>query len=238
MRTLLLLFTLLSSLSVSADSLLIAAGAGYKKPLTELYAAFTQATDTQVEAAFGNMQQVLAQTRESGRVDLVIGEQGFLSKTGLFDRYVELGKGRLVLAYGAKRLNGYEALTDPAVERIALPDPRKAIYGRAATQFLERSGLLPELKDKLMTLATVPQVSAYLVAGTVDTGFINITDALGLRGKIAGYEEIPGDLYDAPVIVLAVPKARTESEGAKTFADFLDSDAARAILAKHGIRGR
>ena len=56
MRVLTLVFTLLLSLSATADSLLIAAGAGYKKPLTEIYAAFTQSTGTRVEAAFGNMQ--------------------------------------------------------------------------------------------------------------------------------------------------------------------------------------
>jgi len=235
MRLFTLILTLILSCPASADSLLIAAGAGYKKPLTEIYAAFTQATGLKVEATFGNMQQVLAQTRDSGRVDLVIGEQGFLSKTELFERYLDLGQGRLVLAYGPKRLSGYPALTAPEVERIALPDPKKAIYGRAATQFLERSGLLPQIQPKLMTLATVPQVSAYLVAGTVDAGFINITDALGLEGKIAGFDEIPADLYDPPLIALAFPKERPASEAANAFADFLGSDAAKAILRLYGL---
>ena len=235
MRLFTLILTLMLSFSASADSLLIAAGAGYKKPLTEIYAAFTQATGLKVEATFGNMQQVLAQTRDSGRVDLVIGEQGFLSRTELFERYLDLGQGRLVLAYGPKRLSGYAALTAPEVERIALPDPNKAIYGRAATQFLERSGLLPQIQPKLMTLATVPQVSAYLVAGTVDAGFINITDALGLEGKIAGFDEIPADLYDPPLIVLAFPKERPASEAANAFADFLGSDAAKTILRQYGL---
>ena len=58
-----------------------------------------------------------------------------------------------------------------------------------------------------MILATVPQVSAYLIAGTVDAGFINITDALGIQDKIvAGFDEIPPALYDPPLIVLAVPR--------------------------------
>lgn len=235
MRLFTLILTLMLSCPASADSLLIAAGAGYKKPLTEIYAAFTQATGLKVEATFGNMQQVLAQTRDSGRVDLVIGEQGFLSRTELFERYLDLGQGRLVLAYGPKRLSGYAALTASEVERIALPDPNKAIYGRAATQFLERSGLLPQIQPKLMTLATVPQVSAYLVAGTVDAGFINITDALGLEGKIAGFDEIPADLYDPPLIVLAFPKERPASEAANAFADFLGSDAAKTILRQYGL---
>lgn len=235
MRILTLILTLLLSCSASADALLIAAGAGYKKPLTEIYAAFTQATGIQVEAAFGNMQQILAQTRDSGRVDLVVGERDFLSKTGLFERYLALGQGRLVLAYGPKRLSGYPALTAPEVERIALPDPKKAIYGRAAIQFLERSGLLPEVQDKLMTLAGVPQVSAYLVAGTVDAGFINVTDALGLGDRISGFEELPAALYDPPEIVVAVPRERPAAASATAFIAFLGTDTARAILAGYRL---
>ncbi len=235
MRFITLILTLCLSLSVSAEPLLIAAGAGYKKPLMAIYDAFTQSSGTRVEAVFGNMQQVLAQTRDSGRVDLVVGEQAFLARSGLFGHEVRLGTGRLVLAYGARRLSGYQALIDPAVERIALPDPQKAIYGQAATQFLERSGLMPSVKDRLMTLATVPQVSAYLVAGTVDAGFINITDALGLADKLAGFDEIPTDLYDPPVIVLAFPKDRPESEAARAFAAFLGSAEARTILTRYGL---
>lgn len=235
MRILLVLLTLTLSLPLAADPLLIAAGAGYKKPLTEIYAAFTQSTGTKVEAVFGNLQQVLAQTRDSGRVDLVVGEQAFLAKSGLFSRDQTLGTGRLVLAYGARRLAGYQSLTDPAVTRIGLPDPQKAIYGKAATQFLERSGLLPQVKGKLMTLSTVPQVSAYLIAGTIDAGFLNVTDALGIADKIAGYDELPAGLYDQPVIVLAVPKDRPESTASKSFADFIGQDGARAILTRYGL---
>lgn len=235
MRIILSLLVLLASFSASGDALLVAAGAGYKKPLTEVSAAFTEASGIAVDGAFGNMQQVLAQVRHSGRVDLVVGEQGFLAKSGLFERFEPLGTGRLVLAYAGRRLAGYQALADPAAERIALPDPKKAIYGIAATQFLTRSGLLPQVEDRLLTLATVPQVSAYLIAGTVDAGFINITDALGIAEKIAGFDEIPAALYDPPVIALGFPKDRPTSAAAQAFADYLASPPARAIFSKHGL---
>ncbi|MBK1722030.1 molybdate ABC transporter substrate-binding protein [Thiocystis violacea] len=235
MRLLLILCCLLAPVAAIADSLLIAAGAGYKKPLTEVYAAFTQDSGIQVQAAFGNMRQVIAQTRDSDRVDLVVGEQGLLTETGLFTRFTPLGRGRLVLAYAHTRLSGYQTLADTEVERIALPDPKKAIYGRAATQFLERSGLMPQVREKLMTVATVPQVSAYLIAGTVDAGFINITDALGIQDKIAGFEELPSALYDPPIIALAYPTARPASEAATAFAEFLGTQKAKAIFAKYGL---
>ncbi|EIC20660.1 molybdate ABC transporter substrate-binding protein [Thiorhodovibrio frisius] len=235
MRSLVLVLCLVLSLPAMADRLLVAAGAGYKKPLTEIYAAFTEETGIGVDAAFGNMQQVLAQTRDSGRVDLVVGEQGFLRKSGLFNRFEPLGTGRLVLAYGRQRLDSWQDIADPSIERIALPDPKKAIYGRAATQFLERSGLMPQVKERLMTLATVPQVSAYLLAGTVDVGFINVTDALGIAEKIAGFDELPADLYDPPRIVLAFPTSAGQTDAAEALATFVSSDQARAIFKRFGL---
>ncbi|MBK1649388.1 molybdate ABC transporter substrate-binding protein [Rhabdochromatium marinum] len=235
MKLLLMVFGLALSLPALADGLLVAAGAGYKKPLTEIYAAFTKETGIGVNAAFGNMQQVLAQTRDSGRVDLVVGERGFLQKSGLFERLEPLGTGRLVLAYGQRRLASWRDLADPSIERIALPDPKKAIYGRAATQFLERSGLMPEVKNRLMTLATVPQVSAYLLAGSVDLGFINVTDALGIADKIAGFDELPSDLYDPPRIVLAFPTSAPQSDEAEVLAAFVKRDQARAIFKRFGL---
>jgi molybdate transport system substrate-binding protein len=86
-----------------------------------------------------------------------------------------------------------------------------------------------------MTLATVPQVSAYLLAGSVDLGFINVTDALGIADKIAGFDELPSDLYDPPRIVLAFPTAAPSTEAAEALATFVTSDQARAIFTRFGL---
>ncbi|MBK1673669.1 molybdate ABC transporter substrate-binding protein [Ectothiorhodospira shaposhnikovii] len=235
MRILILFALLCCSLTLQAAEVMIAAGAGYKRPLMEVYAAFTDRSGHKVEAVFGNMQQITAQTRSSGRVDLVVGELGFLRQTGLFENFVPLGTGRLVLAYAVRPRDGYRELLAEDVRRIALPDPAKAIFGMAAMQFLQRSGLLEGVQEKLMPMATVPQVSAHLVAGTVDAGFINLTDALGLGERIAGFEELPTQYYDPPTIVLAHPKDRPMGEAAQAFAAFLTTEQARAILARHGL---
>lgn len=222
----------------AADTLTIAAGAGYKRPVSELAAAFERHAGVKVEPFFGNMGQVLAQAVQSERVAIVIGDQAFLenAKQLGFGRYLGAGRGRLVVAWP----NG-KALTQPAdiaeadVARIALPDARHAVYGKAASEYLARSGLADRVKDRLLTVSTVPQVTAYLVSGEIDAGFINLTDALGVRERIGGFIEIDPEQYGEIRIVGGVVEGREGLPGVHALGDFLETPEAKAILARHGL---
>lgn len=224
--------------AVAADALMIAAGAGYKRPVSELAAAFERASGTRVEPFFGNMGQVLTQTAQSGKVALVFGDLAFLEKAEQvkFDSFMLAGKGRLVLAWPkGKQIARVEDIAAAGFTRIALPDVRHAVYGKAASQFLTRSKLADAVKDRLLTVATVPQVSAYLVSGEVDAGFINLTDALGVLDRIGGYIEIDPALYDEIHIVAGVVDGRDGLAGISAFGAFLAAPEARAILSRHGL---
>ncbi|GAB3466321.1 molybdate ABC transporter substrate-binding protein [Azotobacter salinestris] len=222
----------------AAESLTIAAGAGYKRPVSELAAAFERRSGIRVEPFFGNMGQVLAQARQSDRVAVVFGDQAFLEGAGqpAFVRYLPAGKGRLVLVWPTGRtLTGPEDLLGPAFARIALPDERHAVYGKAASQFLARSALAGRLEGRLIRVANVPQVSAYLASGEVDAGFVNLTDALGVRERIGGFLEIDPRLYDEIRIVAGVVEGRESLPGVAALAEYLASPEARAILTRHGL---
>ncbi|GAB3386677.1 molybdate ABC transporter substrate-binding protein [Azotobacter armeniacus] len=222
----------------AAESLTIAAGAGYKRPVGELAAAFERRSGIRIEPFFGNMGQVLAQARQSDKVALVFGDQAFLEGAGqiAFARYLPAGRGRLVLAWPTGwTLAKPEDLVDPTFARIALPDERQAVYGKAASQFLARSGLAQRLEGRLLMVANVPQVSAYLVSGEVDAGFVNLTDALGVRERIGGFVEIDPALHDEIRIVAGVVEGRESLPGVKALAEYLASPEARAILTRHGL---
>lgn len=224
--------------AVAAEPLTIAAGAGYKRPVAELASAFERSAGVKVETFFGNMGQVLAQAAQSERVAVVFGDLAFLENAGelKFARFLPAGKGRLVLAWPTgRRLATAQGLADPAFVRIALPDVRHAVYGKAGSEFLERSGLADKVQGRLITAATVPQVSAYLVSGEVDAGFINLTDALGVRERIGGYIEIDPALYGEIRIAGGVVAGREAQPGVAEFGSFLQGAEARAILARHGL---
>ena len=236
-----LLFVLLAFLVVpvlAQDALLVAAGAGYRRPVTELANAFEQSSGIRVEQMYGNMAQVISQVGQSGRVAVVFGDRIFLERSGAiaFDRFIHAGKGRLVLAWpsGAGAIDPAE-LAAADLRRIALPDTRHAIYGRAAAEFLERSGQQAAVAARLLTVSTVPQVSAYLVSGEVDAGFVNMTDALGVADRIGGYVEIDAALHDPIEIAAGVLSGHATSPLVEAFADFLASPQAREILDRHGL---
>jgi len=227
-----------TALEARAETLGVGAGAGYKRLLTELNAAFTRQTGIAVEESYGHMGHMTAQARESGRMDILFGDLDFLKKVqGLaFERFVEVGRGRLVVAWATgARLSTPRDLLDPAFDRIGLPDAKNAIYGKAGMEFLTRSGLLESLKARLVEVSTVPQVTAYLVSGEVKAGFINLTDALGVKDRIGGYLEIDQSLYD-PIRIVGglLPGAQAKPAVAKYLA-FMASPEARATLEKHGL---
>ena len=222
----------------AADTLLIAAGAGYKRPLTEVATAFESKTGIHVEQIYGHMGGVVEQTRQSGQVAVIFGDQFFLEKVTSvsFADYLPLGDGRLALAWPrGTALSTSEELAQPRFARIALADTQSAIFGIAAKEFLTRSGLEPQLRNRLQVVSTVPQVSSYLVSGDVDAGFVNLTEALAIKDRIGGYLEIDRKLYAPIRIVGAVVKGFEHQPSVLALRQFLESAQARSIMDKHGL---
>jgi len=228
---------LVLAIPVTSHALTIASGAGYKKLVNDLVATYEQTSKIKPELVFGNMGQVTAQAKGSGVVDIIIGEKGFLDKAGLkFDPFVAIGRGVLVVAWPkGKTLTSPLDVAKPEVKRLAMPDPEKAIYGRAGSQFLEQAGIAKAVKDKLLVVATVPQVTTYVLSGEVDAGLTNRTDVMNLGDKIGGFLEVDQKDY-APIVIGGgvLVNAQKMSE-AKDFIAFLGSDAAKAVAKRHGM---
>ncbi len=239
MRRIVLTLTLVLCLTGSAlaETLVVAAGAGYKKLVTDLAEAFEKQGGVKPELSFGNMGQVTTQAKAGGVIDVIVGEKGFLDGAGLnFDGVAPIGKGILVVAWPkGKKLAAPADVAKPEVKRLAMPDPQKAIYGKAASQYLEKSGLAKAVADKLLVVATVPQVTTYILSGEVDAGFVNRTDVMGLGDAIGGFLEVDPSQY-APIEIVAVSMTGApHADAAKKFAAFLATPPARAIAEKHGM---
>lgn len=234
--SLLLLLTAIPAI-LRAEQITIAAGAGYKRPLMEIADLYEKRTGNHIDAVFGNMQQIFSQTRTSGKVSVIFGEKSFLNRSRLaFSSFHPVGKGTLVLAWRkGLKLKRLEELRGNEVGRLGMPDPEKAIYGHAATEYLKNSGLRAALSDKIMTLSTVPQVSAYLVSGEIDAGFINITDAIGIREKTGGMLLVPRNLYSPIDIQAAVVREFEKKKEVTAFLRFLKQRECKTILRHYGL---
>ncbi|WP_243312364.1 molybdate ABC transporter substrate-binding protein [Fundidesulfovibrio agrisoli] len=234
----LLILAVCASGAAHAGPVTIGAGAGYKRLLVELNTAFSAKTGIKIEESYGHLGQITAQAKEGGRFDVIFGDLAFFQTVpGLGElKHAAVGKGRLVVAWAkGAPVKAPSDIAKPAVDRVAIPDAKSAIYGKAGMEFLERSGMLAAVKPKLIEVATVPQVTAYLMSGEVQAGLVNVTDAMGAGDKIGGYAPVDQALYDPILIVGAVmPEAAAKGDVAR-YLEFLATPEARAIAEKHGL---
>ena len=113
-----------------------------------------------------------------------------------FVNYQDIGLGRAVIVYAKGiRLDNAMDISKLSIQKIAVAEPKKAIYGDAAMEFLNNANLYDAIKERLITVATVPQVATYVITHEVDVGILNLTAALDADDKIGGYIEIPSYLY-------------------------------------------
>jgi molybdate transport system substrate-binding protein len=221
-----------------AESLILAGGAGYKRPLTAVIQAYEAAGGSKIDQIYGNVAHIVMEEKASGKVAFMVADASFLNSSGLqFASFHELGSGVMVIAYRKKvKILKPEDLLRPEITKVAIPDEKFAVYGKAGREFLRNTGLLDKVGKKLLVVATVPQVSSYLISGNVDAGFLNLTDALYIKDKIGGYVTLDRTSYNPVKIVVGVIKGYQNDPEAKKFLHFLKSaPEVKEILKKAGL---
>jgi molybdate transport system substrate-binding protein len=223
-----------------AQDLMIAAGAGYKKPVNEIVGLYEQETGKKVNAIYGNIQMVASQAQQTGEISCIIGDKKFLKKIEnvvSFTGYYPIGEGQLVLAYrkGIAIDKPEDLLTDQ-VKTIFMPQDGKAIYGIAAAETLKSYGYSGQLAPKVTQVATVPQVVSYLLTGEVDAGFINLTEALANKDKLGGYFVVDKSKYSPIMIVAGVVKGFEAQPETQQFIKLVSSGKALPIYKKYGLK--
>ncbi|NTW83126.1 MAG: molybdate ABC transporter substrate-binding protein [Chlorobiaceae bacterium] len=230
-------FLLLVSPVLQAENITVAAGGGYKRPLMEIAERFEKKTGYHIDAVFGHMQQIFSQAQMTGQISVLFGERSFFEQSGItFASHYPLGQGKLVLAWRKGLLiKKISDIKGSSVTKVAMPDDKKAVYGKAAGEYLQKSGLGSDISGKLLVVSTVPQVSSYLVTGEVDAGFINVTDAIGVQDNIGGYLPAEQSYYTPIFIQAGVVKGFENQAGVVALMKFLREKEAIAILKHYGL---
>ncbi len=149
------------------------------------------------------------------------------------------GRGALVLwTRKDSRFNPptLETLRDPLLGKLAVANPERAPYGRAAMALIDSLGLRQALTPKLVTGENIAQAAQFAASGNADAGLISLTSAMSPPLAAAGsYFRIPAAMY-APIDQGAVIVSSTRQHGnAERFLQFLISGKAQRRLAAGGL---
>jgi molybdate transport system substrate-binding protein len=127
-----------------------------------------------------------------------------------------------------------EQLLDSRVERLSLADTETVPAGRYARAWLERRGVWDALLARVLPGIDVRAALAAVEAGGARAGIVYRTDAAH-SSEVRVVHAVP--LEEGPEIVyaLAALGGRAEPERARVLVEYLTSDAALEVFARHGF---
>lgn len=132
------------------------------------------------------------------------------------------------------RIASPQDLLKSDVKKLALANPAAVPAGVYARKYLNDQGLWTRVKSKVIAVLDVRATLASVESGNVEAGFVYKTDA-ALSPKVKIVYEVP--LARGPKIVypLALVKDSKKTAAARDFADFLESQVAKALFKKYGF---
>jgi len=242
-----LVFPLLPVPAAAADHVAIAAAANLTYALRDVDAAFVEANPGVVlTAEMGASGNLVTQIVNGAPYDVFLSAdlqypQKLIQAGGAEGPTLTVfAIGRLVLwtTRPGLRLDSVASVVrDPAVQRLAIANPRAAPYGRAAQEALTRLKLEEAAKPKLVFGEDITQTAQYVFSGNADAGFVALSLVLSPKLKDHGrWLEVPPALY-APLQQGALLTRRgADNPAARRYLDFLRSPAARAVFERFGYR--
>ena len=232
-------------------TLRVAAAADLQPVLPPILEQFRQSSGIQVDATFQASATLTTQIQNGAPFDLFFSadmsfpkrliDAGLADAAGSADSTTPIlyAKGTLVL-WSRKDSHlpppSLDLLRSPDLKRLAIANPERAPYGRAACAALASLKLLDTLKPRLVTAENIAQAAQFADSANADAGLISLTSALTPHMAAAGaYFVIPRDLYP-PIEQGAVIVSKTaQRDAAHKLLDFLLSAPIQAQLAKAGL---
>jgi len=239
---------LLVGLTVPAHaqtSLRLAAAADLEPVLPPILEQFRQSTGIRVETTYQASAMLTTQIMNGAPFDIFLSaDLGYPKR--LIDAGLAGGPAPVTYARGTLVLwtrkdstlspPSLSLLRNPALKRLAIANPERAPYGRAAVAALTRLNLYDDVKPRLVTAENIAQAAQFADSGNADAGLISLTSAMTPRMATAGnYFAIPRDLYP-PIEQGAVIVSKSDHrEEARKLLDYLLSAPVQDQLAKSGL---
>jgi len=224
----------------------IAAAANLNFALTAIADQFAREHGTRIELVFGASGTLARQIQDGAPFELFLAaDEEFsnqLVKAGLTrDAGVVYAVGRLAVFAPTgsplavdDRLEGLARLIKQGgVTRFAIANPEVAPYGRAAEAVLRQRGLWDALRPRLVLGDTIAQAAQFATTGNAVGGLLAyslvLAPGFGERGHYAVIPETDHEPLRQRMVLLKQARPAVVQ-----FYDYLQTEAARATLRKHG----
>jgi molybdate transport system substrate-binding protein len=241
----------LSTASAAAPvKLRIAAASDLKFALTALCQTYTQTTGQAVDLQFGSSGNLARQITQGLPLDIFLSadealvfslfEGGFTPDKGAL-----YATGRIALLLPKNSAfplpkNEVEARLTlqnqlQSIRKFAIANPEHAPYGRAAKEALQNLGLWEQLQPKLVLGDNISQATQFVTSGAAQAGITALSLALApeVAAQSGAFWIIPASLH-APLKQRMV-LLKSAQPGTKALFDYLQTPAARDVLAKYGF---
>ncbi|MGA2673068.1 MAG: molybdate ABC transporter substrate-binding protein [Terracidiphilus sp.] len=237
--------------AVAQPPLRVAAAADLEPVLPPILQQFHQTTGIRAEATFQASAVLATQIQNGAPFDLFLSadlsyprrliDAGLADAAGTADSSTPIvyAKGTLVL--WARKDSplpppSLDLLRSPDLKRLAIANPERAPYGRAAVAALQSLQLYDTLKPRLVTAENIAQAAQFVDSGNADAGLISLTSALTPHLASSGaYFVLPRTLYPPIEQGAAIVSNTTQRAAVHKLLDFLLSPAVQAQLAKTGL---
>ncbi len=235
---------MLLALSAHAEKITIAAAADLKFAMDEIVTTFKQAHPAdQVEVIYGSSGKFNTQIQQGAPYDLYfsadIAFPRELAQAGFAASGVKpYAFGRIVLwsaGMDASKMT-LGSLADPAINRIAIANPKHAPYGKRAEEALRASGLWEKVEPKLVYGENIAHTAQFVQTGNAQIGIIAL--ALAVNPELArkgGYWLIPNSLHEPLEQGFIITKRAADNALARQFAGYMGSPPARAVMTRYGF---
>lgn len=223
--------------------LTVSAAASLQDAMTNIKADFEKENPNIIlNFNFGGSGALQQQISQGAPVDVFISaaEDKFqvLVDDGLIDKSdrTDLVGNELVLVVPKEsnnRIKGFEELTKAG--KIALGTPETVPAGQYGKDTLENLKLWSEIEDKVIFAKDVRQVLTYVETNNVDAGIVYKTDAL-TSDKVEIAATAEENTHDPIIYPAGIIKDSSHYKEAKTFYDYLQTDASLKTLEHYGFR--
>jgi molybdate transport system substrate-binding protein len=232
-------------------TLRVAAAADLQPVLPTIFKQFEQSTGMRVEVTYQSSASLATQILNGAPFDLFLSaDMGYpkrLIGAGLAvtdgaannGEPVNYANGTLVL-WARKDSTlpppSVDLLRNPGLRRLAIANPDRAPYGRAAVAAITNLKLYDSLRARLITADNIAQAAQFVDSGNADAGLISLTSAMTPRLSASGrYFEMPRDLYppiQQGAVIISRSKQRDE---ARKLLQYLLSGPVQGQLARAGL---